>query len=253
MREKLLVNEVAKLLNVSSHTIRYYDKEGLLTSENDEDSGYRLFDMDDVLRLSNVILLRDSGIPIKEIKSLIHNYSSENYKEKLQVALNNLQNERAKINQQENMIHNILNSFEEKTREFKIVKHKDVKYRFIRNIGYQEKLNSIECLHIFDELKDENINYLDLTYELKQDCKAFMIEDFEKGNIIIPAGEYIEYTFVVSEDKAIEKAVEAFYQHAEDKRIFLDEKIYLTIKPHGMLVVDNGYIAILFAKVKQSG
>ena len=89
MRDKLTVSEVAKLLDVSAHTIRYYDKEGLITSDSDAENGYRLFDFEDIFRLSNVVILRDSGISIKDIKGLIRNYSKEEYANQLKKSLIN--------------------------------------------------------------------------------------------------------------------------------------------------------------------
>lgn len=34
MRRYLTVSEVSKLLNISAHTIRYYDKEGLISTSH---------------------------------------------------------------------------------------------------------------------------------------------------------------------------------------------------------------------------
>lgn len=51
MREQLHIGEVARLVGVSTKTIRYYHQIGLLTEPARTESGYRLYDAGHLLRL----------------------------------------------------------------------------------------------------------------------------------------------------------------------------------------------------------
>ncbi|WP_223587622.1 MerR family transcriptional regulator [Neobacillus bataviensis] len=65
------ISEVAKELNLTPYTLRYYDKEGLLPLVERTPSGTRLFKESDVAALKIIECLKSTGMPIKEIKNFI--------------------------------------------------------------------------------------------------------------------------------------------------------------------------------------
>lgn len=62
------VCEVAKRLNLSPHTIRYYGKEGLLTFVDRDQNGNRIFKESDFERLFIIASLKHAGMTIKQIR-----------------------------------------------------------------------------------------------------------------------------------------------------------------------------------------
>ena len=65
------VGEIAKILNVTPHTLRYYDKEGLLPFVERSDSGIRMFKDSDFEWLHIIECLKKTGMSIKDIKVFI--------------------------------------------------------------------------------------------------------------------------------------------------------------------------------------
>jgi DNA-binding transcriptional MerR regulator len=65
------ISEVAKELNVTAYTLRYYDKEGLMPFVERSASGQRLFKESDIAALKVIDCLKSTGMPIKEIKTFI--------------------------------------------------------------------------------------------------------------------------------------------------------------------------------------
>jgi len=63
------INQVAQLCDLSPHTIRYYDKEGLLPFIARSKSGNRMFSDTDLELMKLVCCLKNTGMPIKEIKN----------------------------------------------------------------------------------------------------------------------------------------------------------------------------------------
>lgn len=63
------INEVASKFGLSAHTLRYYDKEGLLPFVARNKSGNRIFTDADLDWIKLICCLRDTGMPIKEIKT----------------------------------------------------------------------------------------------------------------------------------------------------------------------------------------
>jgi DNA-binding transcriptional MerR regulator len=64
------ISEVAKMLNVSTYTIRYYDKEGLFPMVK-RVNGIRVFEDKDFPWLRVLNCLKNTGMPIKKIKEYL--------------------------------------------------------------------------------------------------------------------------------------------------------------------------------------
>lgn len=65
------ISEVAKALNLTVYTLRYYDKEGLMPFVERTHSGIRVFKETDIDALKIIGCLKATGMPIKEIKQFI--------------------------------------------------------------------------------------------------------------------------------------------------------------------------------------
>ncbi len=65
------INEAAKILDISVHTIRFYDKEGLLPFVTRNSTGNRQFNESDLELIKVICCLKNSGMPIKEIRQYI--------------------------------------------------------------------------------------------------------------------------------------------------------------------------------------
>lgn len=66
------IGEVAKMLNLSISTLRYYDKEGLLIDLKRDKSGIRTFSDKDIEALKLIECLKKSGLQIKDIKEFMY-------------------------------------------------------------------------------------------------------------------------------------------------------------------------------------
>jgi DNA-binding transcriptional MerR regulator len=65
------IGEVAELAGVSVRTLRHYDELGLLRPSARSDSGYRLYAHADLTRLQEILVWRQLGFPLGEIKSML--------------------------------------------------------------------------------------------------------------------------------------------------------------------------------------
>ena len=66
------VHEVSKLAKVSVRTLHYYDNIGLLSPTTVTEAGYRLYDDTALERLQYILLFRELGFPLKEIKTILN-------------------------------------------------------------------------------------------------------------------------------------------------------------------------------------
>jgi DNA-binding transcriptional MerR regulator len=68
--EQLLIGDVTALTGIASGRIRHYEKIGLLRAEH-LSNGYRVFDVDQVLDLLRIDLMRSLGVSINDIARLM--------------------------------------------------------------------------------------------------------------------------------------------------------------------------------------
>lgn len=67
-RRTYQVREVAQIAGVSVRALHHYDEIGLLTPSGRTEAGYRLYSDDDLLRLQQILIGRELGMPLEEIK-----------------------------------------------------------------------------------------------------------------------------------------------------------------------------------------
>jgi DNA-binding transcriptional MerR regulator len=61
------VGELSRLTGVTVRTLHHYDEIGLVVPSQRTPAGYRLYDDKDVIRLQQVLLFRELGLPLDEI------------------------------------------------------------------------------------------------------------------------------------------------------------------------------------------
>ncbi len=71
------IQEVARLTGTTSRTLRHYDAVGLLRPSRVGDNGYRWYDDDALVRLQRVLLLRDLGLGLAEIRRVLDRETDE--------------------------------------------------------------------------------------------------------------------------------------------------------------------------------
>lgn len=68
MEKVFTIQQVAEMTSLSVHTLRYYEKIGLLTNIKRESNGYRRYTEADISWIDFLIRLRATGMPISEMK-----------------------------------------------------------------------------------------------------------------------------------------------------------------------------------------
>lgn len=65
------IKQIAEKTNLTPHTIRYYDKEGMLPFVRRNEAGIREFSDNDLEWIFLICCLKNTGMPIKQIKKFI--------------------------------------------------------------------------------------------------------------------------------------------------------------------------------------
>ncbi len=111
------ISEVAKLLGVSTHTLRYYEKENILITNRDT-NGNRLYEESHIKWLQFVMKLKQTQMPIAKIREYARLYTEGEHttEDRLQLLENHKKSIRT---QRENL------EITEKMLENKIIAYKD--------------------------------------------------------------------------------------------------------------------------------
>ncbi|SHF19394.1 MerR family transcriptional regulator [Alkalibacter saccharofermentans] len=103
------INRLAKLAGVSTRTLRYYDELGLLCPARISSNGYRVYGQKEIDLLKQILLYRELGVPLEEIKKVLSSKEFDG-----QVALeNHLSALRAKQRQLSLLIDNVEKTIKE--------------------------------------------------------------------------------------------------------------------------------------------
>lgn len=90
------IQKLAELAGVTTRTLRWYDKLGLLKPSRVADNGYRCYGGAEVDRLQQILFYRALGVELAQIKTILDDPSFDRL-EALRGHLNNLQAEEVKI------------------------------------------------------------------------------------------------------------------------------------------------------------
>ncbi|WP_058308527.1 MerR family transcriptional regulator [Gracilibacillus massiliensis] len=88
MKQHFRVGELAKLFQLSTSKLRYYDEIGIFQPKyTDPNSRYRYYTIDQFIVLDTIIFLKKNGFSIKDIQSHLEQRTPENTKELLEQKL----------------------------------------------------------------------------------------------------------------------------------------------------------------------
>lgn len=68
MKRQYTIQQISKIVGLSRHTLRYYEKIGLLDGVGRNNQGYRQYDDADLSWIEFLLRLRATGMPIREMK-----------------------------------------------------------------------------------------------------------------------------------------------------------------------------------------
>lgn len=120
MVKSYTISEIAKIFNITTNKIRFYEKKGLLLPIREKDNEYRKFNDQDIIRLQSILLYRSIGLTIRDIKSILDNDEKENYLTHFNNQWELVNNEIHRLNVIRKSLENVIDKLYEETTEYKI-------------------------------------------------------------------------------------------------------------------------------------
>ncbi|WP_432666462.1 MerR family transcriptional regulator [Wukongibacter baidiensis] len=231
MRKYLTIGELADIMQVATSSIRYYEKEGLLAPCKIDDNGYRLYDFNELDKLETILLLRKLDVPLKQLKTLINNYSIDDYIEILDTSLSSID---SKIEQLKNKRRDVskkldyVQSFKRTEKHYHMV---DIPERVLYCL-HTGKIFEYTIKETYDIMKSKNIDNLDIyqdIYIIPYDnntysfciLKTFGMESFERfDKIILNEGPYLCHDIFVKNEDEIYIEIANFYDYIKNNALY---------------------------------
>jgi DNA-binding transcriptional MerR regulator len=183
MKQKYLVNEIAKYFGVSGDTIRYYDKLGIISPKKDEKNNYRYYSREDLICFSYVFELKELGLPLKQIDKML-NYNTMEYsaevleahEQEIEKQIEELKTLKCIINDYKQCILNAIQNYNKiNIAQDLAVVYKEIEQNegsLIDNLNMFKNL-SMTHVPLFTFIIDEELFLSDEFYNNVKDCRKY--------------------------------------------------------------------------------
>lgn len=113
MKVKFTVGEMAKLHKLQKQTLIFYDKQDVFKPQKvDASNGYRYYTDDQLEILDSILMLRDTGMPLKQIKEFIKKRDVSSAENMLKEHMNEIMLQAQKLNRVANRLQRKIETLE---------------------------------------------------------------------------------------------------------------------------------------------
>ncbi|CAH1057383.1 MerR family transcriptional regulator [Paenibacillus pseudetheri] len=239
MKSEITISELANVMNVSVHQIRYFEEKGVLEPAYTDNNQYRMYGIDQIYQLSHILLLRKLGVSVQSIKDCMTSYSADQYRQLLHHSLREVDAELIRLKELQQFIKKVLQeqqNFNSQSNHYQI-KWRDTTYfaRWIEMDSHTKpnaKLLAEQAKHV-PNLFESDIHYIYDDSSITILCLE--TQTHWPGDICLPEGNYLSIQSLVNDEEELEQMIEQLYDYAAAQSytlagpLFLIERSYLSL------------------------
>ncbi|MGL4742125.1 MAG: MerR family DNA-binding transcriptional regulator [Sarcina sp.] len=258
---KFLIGELSKIFGISTDTLRYYDKIGILKANINPNNNYRYYLLRDIEKLDLILGIKDLGVSLSKIKAAIEKEDLEEYKRLIEVQklminrkIESLKELKGRLNNSIDIINSVSNMKNEYNFDALQIYYKKFT---LYSIDIKNMLSSAKNMRSDKNLNSE-INILDSQYYMyiynlvsnkeviEDEQNIFIIEnkvtknlfsDIDKAGTIKYLKKTIEEKFISVDFYGTESAMKEYilklnkyFNNGKDILVFVKFKFYLPRK-----------------------
>lgn len=225
MKKDITIGELARLMDVSIHQIRYFEEKGVLFPSYIDKNGYRMYSMEEFYTLSHILLLRRLNISVSDIKKQMTVFSKEDYINLLERSVNNIETQIKELESLKNTTNSIID---------KAKTNHEFDDRFIikslpeRRLSFVTKLNLTNWYNIralYDNLykfkKIDSIYNSNFLILIDEKNLHIYIENSNSDDSLLKKGKYLSYQFLIRDDSELSTKADNFFAYAKKNKIKL--------------------------------
>lgn len=209
MEHFFTIKQAAKKINMTSETLRHYDRIGLVQPYKDKKTGYRYYSEQDLIQLQTIELLKTMDLTLMEIKNILEENQLNRIiallkqaEKKADEKIINLQNAKKRIKRAYTDYENKLAKANVQNEEFFVSYLSERIIMLSDNLAYPTTDNLFHYHKYFYEQVDEEVRsqflfedsagiYTDTTSTKKQMFAVCLHYPSLEGLTILPAGNYL--------------------------------------------------------------
>lgn len=242
VKSEITISELAKLMNVSVHQIRYFEEKGVLQPAYTDTNQYRMYGMDQIYQLADILLLRKLEVPVPSIQDCMTSYSTDQHLQLLHHSLEDIEAELLRLKELRQFILKVLHEQQScslQQDQFHIKKRKLTFLSQLIQLDAHARLNAAilaEQVTNIPNLFESDIHYL---YDGSNTITLYL-ETQAPGDVTLPEGEYLTLQCVIDEEE-LEHQIEHFFDYAAAQSVPLKgplvviERSYLSLFSPGKL------------------
>lgn len=238
MKQEITISEFAKLMGVSVHQIRYFEEKGILYPSYMDENQYRMYGIEEIYRLSHILLLRKAGLSVQAIRDWSDQGTPDDMKKMLEQSVFNIEEEMHKLRKLSDLIGRVLDENErygKETPSFQVIQRDSFALSSWFETDIEIELNArmlAEQRDTLPELFEADIHYL---YEGGSRVMLYTQAKDTGGDIVFQAGEYLSYRFSIQGEEGLEP-------HTEQFEVFADRNGLNLMVPR--ILVEKSYLSL---------
>ncbi len=237
MKKHITISQLAQLMNVSVHQLRYFEEKGILYPLYTDENQYRMYGLHEIYQLSQILMLRKLNIPVGQVEECMTSYNADDYNQLLEHSLQKVQNDIANLKLLEQFIHKVLQEHHNFTRQEKEYRTKLLGSRHLKLWFALESNQELTARNLFEQrpappqLFENDLHYLSDSGQVK----LYYETTSETGDYVLKEGNYLYRQFSATEDAKIEHEVQQLEHYATQhqykclSKIIVIEKSYLSL------------------------
>ncbi|MCR8643660.1 MerR family transcriptional regulator [Paenibacillus sp. N1-5-1-14] len=237
MKSEITISELAKLMHVSVHQIRYFEEKGILDPAYIDHNQYRMYGMDQIYQLSHILLLRKLGVPVQAIKECLTSYTAEQYQELFRTSLHEIELELQRLSQLKQFINKVVHeqqNFHTQTSPYPINQRSLTYLTHWMDLDASSLISAKQVAQHTEQLP--NLFELDVHYLIKASGKSSMyLESTLPTDYSLPEGNYLTMQCLLHHDDELDPIIEQFYKYAASQA-------YDVIGP--LLIIEKSYLSL---------
>lgn len=222
----LTTGELARLAHITKNTLFHYDKIGLFSPEIVQDNDYRYYSIHQIEVLNAIVMLRDLGMPLKEIKTFLEGRNPEKLlslfeKEEahIQAQIAHLKAQNRWIKEKKEKVETVLAVETDKI----YVRHQPETYYVINNLenltdtAYAEKITELTTLY---ESRNHSTRYEIGNIQQTSDIRQKVYDNYQNVVLVVrqkPKGMQYHFMeegkYLVTYFKGHWREIGAAYEH----------------------------------------
>lgn len=257
-KQTYTIGEVASMLRIGVDAIRFYERKGLVHPQKNEENRYRVFTMNNILELLDVIYYRELDMSISEISTILHSGTKSSMKTLLKEKRENAQRRLLfeqqlikKIRHIEQIYEMIETNSEISVRQFPktwIMRHGEEKDEIMKSQVQSFTKDQFVMSSVFYSYRVEKQEMQDLYITMEQSILEEFNMTWEKCEEL-KLGTCI-YKIVKMEQSVLEKEnLKEMFQYAKDHNFQYEDEIYVHEIPLTSYIDEHNYFAEIYLPV----